>query len=550
PNSAQTTVSFSQPGTYVFQLKVKDSSSDTSTNTDTVLITITVLDYPAPVPQITASATTVHLPVNFLTLYGSDASKQNVTYVWSKEAGPDGYEIVSPTSASTEIKNLQEGQYKFKLTLTNERGQVTAKEITINVVNDPPMAKATTDRPMFELSENAWENVLTLSGLDSTDPDGSIDFYEWTLKSPDTDAARNSISIASPNDATTSVNISQPGTYIFQLKVKDNLGKMDTVLITIETVPPGRPVANAGEDKTIRLPENSVELDGSKSRDPNGTFTCQWKQLEGPGGYRISGSNTEKLKLNNLQEGVYVFELTITDNDGNTHADRVTVTVLPEPHYIDPADLTDLHQPIDKDMIGIIINKKVTDAVIEMSHDDKFLLSYEANTLSALAEDNLRLLPKSILTRINQLLNEGSKAELNKYLNSEEVRGWLKAERAKYSEARFDVYNPSAGRMYDRLLAVDVELNKICAITTMDNLLNSAYVNNHTPTPFIQVDTYKFNQLKETILIGAYLQKLLTMITQAKGDSRNAIQEILIQQSGYQKMNIEKLNDKQTTYLT
>ncbi|GBR75052.1 hypothetical protein NO1_2114, partial [Candidatus Termititenax aidoneus] len=40
------------------------------------------------------------------------------------------------------------------------------------------------------------------------------------------------------------------------------------------------------------------------------------------------------------------------------------------------------------------------------------------------------------------------------------------------------------------------------------------------------------------------------MITQAKGDSRNAIQEILIQQSGYQKMNIEKLNDKQTTYLT
>ncbi|MDR1113713.1 MAG: hypothetical protein LBL50_01310 [Candidatus Margulisbacteria bacterium] len=69
-------------------------------------------------------------------------------------------------------------------------------------------------------------------------------------------------------------------------------------------------------------------------------------------------------------------------------------------------------------------------------------------------------------------------------------------------------------------------------------------------SPFLIMRTDKFDEYKERILFAANLQKLITMLTQAKGDSRNAIQQIMIEQSGYQKMNIEKLNDKQTQSLT
>jgi len=44
-----------------------------------------------------------------------------------------------------------------------------------------------------------------------------------------------------------------------------------------------RPVANAGNDTTVRLPLDSLRLDGSLSYDPNGTtLSYRWKILSGP----------------------------------------------------------------------------------------------------------------------------------------------------------------------------------------------------------------------------------------------------------------------------
>ena len=89
------------------------------------------------------------------------------------------------------------------------------------------------------------------------------------------------------------------------------------------------PTANAGGDKTIYLPTNRVVLKGSGS-DPDGTIKkYRWTQSSGPSTATLDGENTRELTARRLKEGVYIFKLTVEDNDGLKDSDDVKVTVEP-----------------------------------------------------------------------------------------------------------------------------------------------------------------------------------------------------------------------------
>lgn len=91
------------------------------------------------------------------------------------------------------------------------------------------------------------------------------------------------------------------------------------------TNPP--PVVNAGADKTITLPANSVALAGSAT-DANGTVASYaWAKMSGPAQYTLSSTTVTNPTLSNLVAGTYVFRLTATDNQGASAYDEVTVTV-------------------------------------------------------------------------------------------------------------------------------------------------------------------------------------------------------------------------------
>ncbi|AYB33252.1 PKD domain-containing protein [Chryseolinea soli] len=91
-------------------------------------------------------------------------------------------------------------------------------------------------------------------------------------------------------------------------------------------VPNTPPVANAGTDVAITLPQDSVTLSGS-GMDSDGTIAAYaWTQQSGPLA-TISGAGTQNAKLSQLSEGEYVFRLTVTDDDGATAFDEVTVVV-------------------------------------------------------------------------------------------------------------------------------------------------------------------------------------------------------------------------------
>src|SRR5205814_8410175 len=84
--------------------------------------------------------------------------------------------------------------------------------------------------------------------------------------------------IVSPTLAQKTVNNLATRAYSFQLTVTDNKGATakDTVIITVNAAANQPPSANAGADKNITLPTNSVVLSGSGA-DPDGAIASyQW----------------------------------------------------------------------------------------------------------------------------------------------------------------------------------------------------------------------------------------------------------------------------------
>ena len=139
------------------------------------------------------------------------------------------------------------------------------------------------------------------------------------------------------------------------------------------------PVAHAGDDQLISLPTNSVVLSGSGT-DANGTITAyQWKQESGPGTADFSSLTIPDPTVSGLLEGIYVFSLTVTDNDGGVSAaDEVLVTVQPQEVEGNQLPLVDAG---DDKIITLPLNS--TSFTATASDPDGSIASYSWITLSS-----------------------------------------------------------------------------------------------------------------------------------------------------------------------
>jgi len=101
------------------------------------------------------------------------------------------------------------------------------------------------------------------------------------------------------------------------------------VTVNSAALPPGTPSANAGTDQSITLPVDSAQLLGSGT-EANGTIVSyKWVQLSGPSISTIASSGSAATEVTGLAQGIYTFQLTVTDNSGVTATGVVKVTVNP-----------------------------------------------------------------------------------------------------------------------------------------------------------------------------------------------------------------------------
>ena len=109
----------------------------------------------------------------------------------------------------------------------------------------------------------------------------------------------------------------------------DNGKGIDTITVTVREGENKRPVAQAGDDRTVAVGE-PVRFDGSRSTDPDGEILHYgWDFGDG------AGSDLPVVEHSYWQPGTYSVSLTVTDNveaANGQSVDAATVTVTPAPN--------------------------------------------------------------------------------------------------------------------------------------------------------------------------------------------------------------------------
>jgi hypothetical protein len=103
------------------------------------------------------------------------------------------------------------------------------------------------------------------------------------------------------------------------------------------------PAVDVDQDFDVYLPTPTILLT-AKAIDPNGIISSySWARTSGPNTPTILNPAGTTTGITGVVAGNYVFRCTVTDNDGNTAFDEVTVTVHPAPRCTNPRkiDITD-----------------------------------------------------------------------------------------------------------------------------------------------------------------------------------------------------------------
>jgi formylglycine-generating enzyme required for sulfatase activity len=312
-------------GLYVFRLAATDDQGATSAGNVNVTVGMQVN---APPTANAGNNMGIRLPTTSVTLNGSgtDSDGTVVGCQWTQLSGPVTGVIANASYASTPVTGLTAaGYYVFRLTVTDNQGAIGTGTVLVTVwpVSQPPTASAGPDQTI-----TLPANSVTLTGV-GTDTGGTISMYGWAQVSGPVLGV-----IASPSSATTDMTgLTASGSYVFRLTVVDTSGlsATDDMFVSVLPQPNKPPIANGGPDQWIVLPLTSSATLSGAGVDLDGTIaSCVWTQLSGPATAGISSPLSPVTAVTGLTSaGIYIFQITVTDNESASSSDKVTVTVWP-----------------------------------------------------------------------------------------------------------------------------------------------------------------------------------------------------------------------------
>uniref|UniRef100_F1RUE2 KIAA0319 n=1 Tax=Sus scrofa TaxID=9823 RepID=F1RUE2_PIG len=276
----------------------------------------------------------ITLPENEVELKASvvpvPPAETTYNYEWSLISHPEDYqgEIKQRHMETLNVSHLSLGHYAFKVAVSSENGfgegfvNVTVKPAAR--VNLPPRAVVSPERQELTLPLTS----AFIDGSQSTD-DTKIVSYHWEeINGP---FREEKTSAESP---VLQLSNLLPGNYTFRLTVTDSDGATNstTAALIVHSAVDHPPIADAGPNQTITLPQNSITLNGNQSSDDHQIVLYEWSL--GPGSeskeVAMQGVETPYLHLSAMEEGDYTFQLIVTDSSRQQSTAVVTVIVQPE----------------------------------------------------------------------------------------------------------------------------------------------------------------------------------------------------------------------------
>lgn len=211
------------------------------------------------------------------------------------------------------------------------KGYVTAWKLERLVnPNRPPVARAGDDKSVtVGLGVN-------LNGSRSTDDDGDMLIYIWSLERP----TRSTATLSAADTSTPSFIADQPGSYKATLTVSDGeLKDTDSVTITANAKINEPPRALAAASPQDAIIGNTIRLSAAGSSDPEGqTLSYSWTLVRPDGSVAVLSGIT--LRDPNFQVDVAgTYTATLGVNDGTHSSAPASVTVTAKAPPIDGAQL-------------------------------------------------------------------------------------------------------------------------------------------------------------------------------------------------------------------
>ncbi|XP_015756834.1 PREDICTED: dyslexia-associated protein KIAA0319-like protein [Acropora digitifera] len=241
-------------GDYAFVLKVTDTGGQTDSSTVTVVVQP---EKNAPPVAVAGSDKDLVYPDDSTVLDASAShdDQKIVKYHWEQSSGPHLSEMIGVDEKVVTVKNLLEGNYVFKLTVTDEKGLTGTDTVAVNVkkdINKAPTANGGPDVLVY-LPNRAAE----LDGSQSYDDHGIVE-YEWS-RDPKSPAAGDVIN-NSDRQAVLRLSNLVEGMYKFKLTVADGKGLKgsDVVLLTVRE-----------DENSIHLVELYLDVDITKFTEEN-----------------------------------------------------------------------------------------------------------------------------------------------------------------------------------------------------------------------------------------------------------------------------------------
>ncbi len=333
-------------GPYTVRLIVNDGKVDSTADDLQVIVSEVVVPNTAPVAN--AGMDQFVLLADTVALDGSDsidADGDALTFRWVLTAPVNsGTTLSDATAAAPSFIPDMASTYTVVLTVNDGTADSAADSVVITVenliVNNAPVAAAGTDQTVF-----VGDHVL-LDGSDSTDIDGNLLTYHWTLTSP----LDSTASLSGEQEISPTFTPDVEGTYTAVLVVND--GVMDSTpdsadIVARNVVLNTPPIADAGQNQSAFV-NLIITLDGSGSSDADAdALSYHWSLSIPTESVAVLAGATEVVTTFVADmAGDYVAQLIVNDGSDDSVADTVMISVSSIPVNTRPEANAGLDQSV------------------------------------------------------------------------------------------------------------------------------------------------------------------------------------------------------------